>query len=259
MGEVSSLRKRIYFYGGITMNIYEKLLAIQCELKAPKSQYNSFGKYNYRNCEDILEAVKPICRKHNAVLRLTDDIMFVEGRHYVKATAILTDCEKPDMQVSVSANAREEEDKKGMDGSQVTGASSSYARKYALNGLFDIDDTKDSDTTNQGDNSDKKPQTTHTSHDSNKPKNIQTKEEKPVTTQNAQYNDMSLEEAKKVCFANGNSANVPFGQLRDDQLIWISEKSKGKWQQAAEIILKARKSQKEYLEEGKKEDNEFPF
>lgn len=167
------------------MNIYEKLIAIQCELKAPKSQYNSFGKYNYRNCEDILEAVKPICKKHNAVLFLTDDIVFIEGRHYVRATAILCDCENDNSKISVSANAREEESKKGMDGSQVTGASSSYARKYALNGLFDIDDTKDSDTTNHGDNDNKynKPKNMPTSADNSKPKNLSTEEEKAVKTQ----------------------------------------------------------------------------
>lgn len=222
------------------MNIYEKLLAIQCELKAPKSQYNSFGKYNFRNCEDILEATKPICQKYKAVAFLSDQIEYVEGRHYVKATATLVDCEKPEDRIVVSANAREEEDKKGMDGSQVTGASSSYARKYALNGLFDIDDTKDSDTTNQGDNSDKKPKTSHTAPDSNKPKNIPPSNEKPSTTQNTQSNDMSLEQAKKVCFASGNQANVPFGDLKDNQLEWIAEKSKGKYQQAAQIILQSR-------------------
>lgn len=137
------------------MNIFEKLLAIQGELKAPKSQYNAFGGYKYRNCEDILEAVKPHCITNKAVLFVTDKIVYVEGRHYVEATATLVDCEKPDCKISVTASAREEESKKGMDGSQITGASSSYARKYALNGLFDIDDTKDSDTTNHGENENK--------------------------------------------------------------------------------------------------------
>lgn len=132
------------------MNIYEKLLEIQNELKAPKSQYNSFGKYNYRNCEDILEAVKPLCKKYKAVLIITDDIENNANRYYVKATARLVDTEKEDADIKVTAYAREEESKKGMDGSQVTGAASSYARKYALNGLFNIDDTKDSDATNDG-------------------------------------------------------------------------------------------------------------
>ena len=129
------------------MNIYEKLLSVQNSLKAPKSQYNAFGKYNYRNCEDILEAVKPLCKEVKAVVYLTDDIVQIGERYYVKATAKFIDVEGHEIVCAV-AYAREEETKKGMDGSQVTGASSSYARKYALNGLFDIDDTKDSDTTN---------------------------------------------------------------------------------------------------------------
>ena len=123
------------------------LVTIQNELKAPKAQYNAFGKYNYRNAEDILEALKPLLLKHNCILFLSDEITHIEGRHYVKTTATFIDSDGST--ISVSAYAREEQDKKGMDGSQITGASSSYARKYALNGLFLIDDTKDSDTTNQ--------------------------------------------------------------------------------------------------------------
>lgn len=132
------------------MTIYEKLSAIQSELKAPKSQYNSFGKYNYRNCEDILEAVKPLCGKYKAVCTIGDEVTLVGERYYIKATARLIDVESPADKIENTAYAREEAEKKGMDGSQVTGASSSYARKYALNGLFAIDDTKDSDTTNTG-------------------------------------------------------------------------------------------------------------
>jgi len=128
--------------------IYEKLLNIQNELKAPKSQFNDFGKYKYRNAEDILESVKPLCFKYKATLTLSDEIVLIGERYYVKATATLTDNEKPELKIWTTAYAREEESKKGMDGSQVTGASSSYARKYALNGLFNIDDTKDSDSTN---------------------------------------------------------------------------------------------------------------
>lgn len=133
------------------MKLLEKLLSIQMELKAPKSQFNSFGKYKYRNCEDILEAVKPLCTKYKTVLTISDDVENVNDRYYIKATATLYDVESEE-KMSVSARAREEEKKTGMDGSQVTGASSSYARKYALNGLFSIDDTKDSDATNLGDN-----------------------------------------------------------------------------------------------------------
>ena len=145
------------------MNIYEKLLKAQVELKAPKGQYNSFGKYKYRSCEDILEALKPVLDKLKLTLFISDEIVEVGGsyklekkdetvetvgRKYVKATIILVNIEKPDEIIETSALAREEETKKGMDGSQITGASSSYARKYALNGMFMIDDTKDSDSTN---------------------------------------------------------------------------------------------------------------
>lgn len=127
------------------MGIYEKLSAIQQELKAPKNQRNTFGNYNYRSCEDILEAAKPLCAKYKAALVLVDDIKEIGGRFYVVAQAQLHDCES-DAAVAASAFAREPETKKGSDESQITGAASSYARKYALNGLFCIDDTKDADT-----------------------------------------------------------------------------------------------------------------
>ena len=133
-----------------TRNVWMKLVQIQRELKAPKSQYNSFGKYKYRSCEDITEAAKPICAKYNCALTLEDEIQEIGGRFYVKAIARLTDAETGE-NVSVSGNAREEETKKGSDASQITGATSSYARKYALSGLFALDDTKDSDYTNTGD------------------------------------------------------------------------------------------------------------
>jgi hypothetical protein len=133
------------------LNIYQKLRKVQTELKAPKGQYNSFGKYAYRSCEDILEALKPILDKEQLVLVIEDDIEEKANRVYVKATATLTNAENPEEKITTKAYAREEENKKGMDGSQVTGASSSYARKYCLNGLFNIDDNKDSDATNTGD------------------------------------------------------------------------------------------------------------
>lgn len=132
------------------MNIYEKLMRIQTELKAPKNQFNSFGKYNYRSQEDILEALKPLLEKHKAAINISDEITLIGVRYYVKATATLIDIEKED-KVEVSAYAREDETKKGMDLSQLTGSTSSYARKYALNGLFAIDDTKDSNYTNKHD------------------------------------------------------------------------------------------------------------
>lgn len=128
----------------------KELLQIQSELKAPKGQFNAYGKYKYRSCEDILEAVKPILKKNNCTLLLSDSLIYIGERYYIKATATLVNAEGKS--VSTEAYAREEETKKGMDASQITGASSSYARKYALNGLLCIDDNKDSDTTNTGDN-----------------------------------------------------------------------------------------------------------
>lgn len=116
---------------------------IQHKLKAPKGQYNSFGKYNYRSCEDILEGVKPLLKEHNLTLLIDDEIVQIGERYYVKATAKITDGREI---VSATAYAREPDTKKGMDESQITGATSSYARKYALNALLCIDDTKDADT-----------------------------------------------------------------------------------------------------------------
>lgn len=116
---------------------------IQHKLKAPKGQYNSFGKYNYRSCEDILEGVKPLLKEHNLALLIDDEIVQIGERYYVKATAKITDGREI---VSATAYAREPDTKKGMDESQITGSTSSYARKYALNALLCIDDTKDADT-----------------------------------------------------------------------------------------------------------------
>ena len=127
------------------MKLAEKLLKVQAELKAPKGQYNSFGKYKYRNCEDILEAVKPLLLEYNLSLVISDEIIMIGDRFYVKASAEVY-CPDEEKMITVSAFARESEDKKGMDSAQVTGAASSYARKYALNGLFMIDDTKDADS-----------------------------------------------------------------------------------------------------------------
>lgn len=136
-------------------SLLERLSSVQNALKAPKSQFNSFGKYNYRNCEDILEAAKPLCSLQGLVLSLGDTLVQVGERYYVKATATVEDFQGHSK--SVDGYAREEETKKGMDGSQITGAASSYARKYALNGLFLIDDTKDSDATNDNGKTPQKP------------------------------------------------------------------------------------------------------
>lgn len=141
----------------------KKLQQIQTELKAPKSQENKFGGYKYRSCEDIMEAVKPLLDKYGATLTVTDDVMYLgetikdaQCRFYIKATATLRDSENGEILAQTTAFAREPLTKKGMDDSQITGAASSYARKYALNGLFCIDDTKDADTMdNRSDSQDK--------------------------------------------------------------------------------------------------------
>lgn len=129
------------------MNIYEKLTEVQNELKAPKSRYNSFGKYNYRSCEDILEAVKPLLKSKKLAMTVKDEVYSVGDRFYIMAVVTVFDCESEE-KITTTAYAREDSEKKGMDGSQITGSSSSYARKYALNGMFAIDDTKDADSWN---------------------------------------------------------------------------------------------------------------
>ena len=132
------------------MNIYQKLTKIQQELKAPKNQFNDYGGYAYRGAEDILLAVKPLLDKHNVALIISDNIKIIGERYYVEATCTLYNTEKEEVscdvqKIEVRAYAREAENKKGFDSSQLTGSTSSYARKYALNGLFGIDDSKDSD------------------------------------------------------------------------------------------------------------------
>lgn len=126
------------------MKIHEQLSAIQASLKAPKNRKNNFGGYSYRSAEDILEAAKPICRENGCTLTVSDDVVQVGDRYYIKSTATITNGDGEVL--FTQAFAREDESKKGMDGSQITGTASSYARKYALNGLFCIDDTKDADT-----------------------------------------------------------------------------------------------------------------
>ena len=125
--------------------IYAALMAVQNELKAPKGQENTFGKYRYRSAEDILEAVKPLLKANGLYLRISDTVELIGDRYYVKATVTVVDIATGDAE-SATAYAREQAEKKGMDAAQVTGATSSYARKYALNALFGIDDTKDADT-----------------------------------------------------------------------------------------------------------------
>ena len=129
------------------MNVYEKLMQVQTKLRAPKSNYNSFGKYSYRSCEDILEALKPLLAEVGAIVNISDEVKLIGDRFYVEATAMFLDCETGDSVVS-RALAQEGDIPKGMSAAQSTGSVSSYARKYALNGLFAIDDNKDDDATN---------------------------------------------------------------------------------------------------------------
>lgn len=157
----------------------KELIAIQSELKAPKSQFNKYGGYKYRKAEDILEAVKPLLAKQKCTLIITDDVVLIGNRIYVKATATIKN-EKGECETT-NGWAREEETKKGMDSSQITGASSSYARKYALNGLFAIDDNADSDTTNDGQHQEAQQQT-------------QTQQPNTQQTASSQYHPSDLNE-----------------------------------------------------------------
>lgn len=129
------------------MSIFEKLIKVQSELNAPKKKFNKFGNYSYRSAEDILEAVKPLLKENQLAITVNDNIELIGERYYIKVTVTLFDVETSD-KIESSAYAREEDSKKGMDACQLTGSTSSYARKYALNGMFAIDDTKDSDDTN---------------------------------------------------------------------------------------------------------------
>lgn len=170
----------------------KELIAIQSELKAPKSQFNKFGGYKYRKAEDILEAVKPLLAKQKCTLIITDDVVLIGNRIYVKATATIKN-EKGECETT-NGWAREEESKKSMDGSQITGASSSYARKYALNGLFAIDDNADSDTTNDGQHQEAQQQT-------------QTQQTTTQQTASPQYHPSDLNEGLGYlsrCVSKGN-------------------------------------------------------
>lgn len=158
--------------------IHGQLQQVQLTLVAPKSNFNKFGNYNYRSCEDILEAVKPLLVTNGLVLTITDEMVMLGDRFYVKAIARIENAEGDS--VTTTAYAREEEVKKGMDASQITGSASSYARKYALNGLFCIDDTKDADAINTH-GKDEQPK--------NKPKS-QTKSQ-PTTNEDTESSSMT--------------------------------------------------------------------
>nr|WP_315046233.1 ERF family protein [uncultured Leptotrichia sp.] len=193
------------------MNIYKKLNKIQVELKAPKSQRNNFGNYNFRNCEDILEALKPLLLREKIIIQLSDELVQTGDRFYIKATATLIDVESGEKH-STTAFAREELSKKGMDGSQITGASSSYARKYALNGLLAIDDTKDSDTTN-----------THNNNDSKNQKKQASTEEKRKNGENyIAKNTQKYQEMIDGFFETHNAKNIT--ELSNDNVSELARK-----------------------------------
>lgn len=194
------------------MNIFEKLLAIQTELKAPKNQKATDFKtgkvrYTYRSCEDILEAVKPLLKKYRCALYMNDHIYDMSERVYVEATAILIDVERPDERIGNTAYAREALDNGRMDAAQITGAASSYARKYALNGLFLIDDTKDVDT------------------DEYREKKTETKEEKKVQT----ATEVQIKKMQEICEANDLTFDVEIARkmTMKEASDFINKMSKG--------------------------------
>ena len=189
-------------------NVLNALSKIQMSLKAPKSQFNSFGKYNYRSCEDILEALKPLLQENHCVLTISDEVIMIGSRYYIKATAVLHECETEE-EFSVSALAREDETKKGQDLSQVTGSTSSYARKYALNGLFCIDDTKDSDSTNTESKSTSKtsPKQTHRGQES--------KSEHQLSTKSAKDSQDPKQRAIRAIHAKASEIGMTHEELHD--------------------------------------------
>lgn len=208
-----------------TKNVYQKLMSVQKDLKAPKNQYNSFGKYRYRSCEDILEGVKPILNQYNCAITLADEIEQIGDRYYVKATATFFDCETGNA-VSNTALARESDDKKGMDASQVTGTASSYARKYALNGLLLIDDTKDADT-----DENRNEQTGRAKSEAAK-KGQATKEQNAADSANKVIDEKSLNVLKELMQKKGIDPNQKFKGKE------LSELTNAEWVQAMNWLEK---------------------
>lgn len=188
---------------GKQLNLREKLNKIQVELKAPKGQYNSFGKYKYRSCEDILEGVKPLMDKYGVVLLIADDVIAVSDRIYIKAIVTLQDTES-EQKITVSALAREAVNKKGMDEAQITGATSSYARKYALNGMFAIDDTKDADTHEPATGQQPKQQAGQQSTQMKQLSDAQVKRAYAI----ANKNGVTIEDVKKFIFKHFKKVNL---------------------------------------------------
>lgn len=189
--------------------IHQKMMEIQKELKAPKGQFNKFGKYHYRSCEDITEAIKPLLDVKLVYLKITDSMELVGDRYYIKATAAIV-CAESGEAVSVEAFARESLAKKGMDDSQITGTASSYARKYALNGLLAIDDTKDADT-----------------QDNSQPQNIERLNVEQVNTIYAMIDELSVDKPKFLAYMQAQSIEaIQAGQY--DRAIAALNKKRGK-------------------------------
>ena len=225
-------------------NILEKLNKIQTELKAVKGQYNAFGKYKYRSCEDILEALKPLLDEYKTIVTISDDIEVIGNRFYVKATARIFDSESGEY-IETTAYAREAENKKGMDSAQVTGSTSSYARKYALNGLLAIDDNKDPDHLNEG-------QESQTRANRGNPRQKRQRQ-KPMT----------LQEAKNINLNFGDFHNITLGQLAKENIGAVKElyqkanDKKNKY--ACGLILKDYKRQVEEAERIEKATEQSDF
>lgn len=196
-------------------NVYEKLLYVQSKVKVLKSQYSEFGDYYFRSCEDIQNAVKPFAHEVNAVCTCSDEIVYVDGRWYVKATARLIDCESGNM-VETTAYAGEEAEKKKLDKSQVTGVASSYARKYALGGLFQLDDTKDSD--GLGEDKDEKPKQPPK-------KEEQKKTDKKEPPKEEKKEPLTLDKAKAMTFT-AKGKEYKLGECNSEQLLYLREHMK---------------------------------
>ena len=208
-----------------TYMLYGRLRCVQRDLKAPKNQYNSFGKYRYRSCEDILEGVKPILQEYGCAIVLSDTIEQIGDRFYVKATATFYDCDTGES-VSNTAYARESDDKKGMDASQITGTASSYARKYALNGLLLIDDTKDADT------DENRNETTGRARSEAAKKGMATKEQNALESANQIINEKDVLVLKELMQKKGIDPNQKWKGKE------LSELTNAEWVQAVNWLDK---------------------
>jgi len=217
--------------------ILASLLAVQRDLKAPKGQFNSFGKYKYRSCEDIVEAVKPLLNDNGLILTMSDEVIEVGGRVYIKATATVTDIINGD-KIEVTAMAREPEDKKGMDSSQITGTASSYARKYSLNGLFAIDDTKDADAEEYAQNAQNAPQTAKNNSKDKTTKDTAKTQDKANDTVKTQIINKAIAEVQRLKLSDEKVSEIIYNHykmkisswsdLQEKQIIEMTE-NLGNW------------------------------